>query len=70
MPPRDPYTLPKGMWRLPNMREMLIRAGKRPVTGVTQGGSGRRWPGALSAATVAQEPSMLPATLSGEEEDD
>lgn len=38
-------------WALPKLKDMLDRSGDRPLVGVTQGGSGRKNPGAKRAAT-------------------
>lgn len=41
-------------WALPKLKDMFDRMGKRPLVGVTHGGSGRRNTGAKRAATNAQ----------------
>lgn len=51
MPPRDPLTFPKGSASFRTMTEQLKRANKRPLIGVTQGGSSRRGSPAKVAAT-------------------
>lgn len=51
MPARDPMTFPKGRVSLRTMREQLKHADKRPLTGVTQGGSSRPGAPAKVAAT-------------------
>lgn len=41
-------------WALPKLKDVFDRVGKRPLVGVTHGGSGRKNPGAKRAATNAQ----------------
>jgi hypothetical protein len=51
MSSRDPNKLAQFDIRLPTIKAMMKRNGKRPKTGLTQGGSGRRFAGAKQAAT-------------------
>lgn len=51
MPPRDSFTFPKLDWRLDTMNRALKESQKRPLIGVTQGGSSRKWSGSRPAAT-------------------
>ena len=53
MPPRDQFTFHKGEVHMPNMRVALIDSTKRPVIGLTQGGSSRKYAGAKPAAVDA-----------------
>lgn len=54
MPARDyfKFPYPKGTRRLEDLSTALERNLKRPITGVTQGGSSRDNPGAKVAATI------------------
>lgn len=53
MPARGPFKLPytRGLPRLPKLKEALADSTKRPVIGITQGGSSRKSAGAKPAAT-------------------
>lgn len=51
MPARDPNKFAQFDIRLPTIKAMMKRSGKRPKTGLTQGGSGRKFAGAKQAAT-------------------
>jgi len=55
MPARDPfkYPYPKGLPRLESFVTALKRSNKKPLIGVTQGGSSRDAKGARVAATTA-----------------
>jgi hypothetical protein len=56
MPARDKFRLPytRGLPRLESLKTALSGDLKKPVVGVTQGGSSRRHAGAKVAATTAQ----------------
>lgn len=47
---RDPLTLPKFWGHLPTLEAATKRGQKRPLVGITQGGSSRKDAGAKSAA--------------------
>jgi hypothetical protein len=55
MPTRDPFRLPytRGLPRMDTLKSALAENLRRPVLGVTQGGSSRAHPGAKVAATTA-----------------
>ena len=54
MPARDPNKFAQFDIRLPTIKAMVKRDdSKRPKTGLTQGGSGRKFAGAKRAATNA-----------------
>lgn len=51
MPPRDPLSFTKGMVRLDSLTDLQRTIAKRPLVGLTQGGSSRKDAGAKPAAT-------------------
>jgi hypothetical protein len=51
MPKRDPLTYPKLQRSLDTLGKALTESQKRPLIGVTQGGSSRKYSGCKPAAT-------------------